>query len=66
MIQLRHCTALHTETHKLIVNCNDEPELYDLVHAPHEIHNIASAHPFCVAALQRQWKARAVEGIWHK
>lgn len=66
LAQLRHFAALRTETHKLIVNYNDEPELYDLTQDPAEIHNLASVQPQVLAAMQATMRARMVEGTWHR
>ncbi len=62
LAQLRNFAALRTETHKLIVNYNEAPELYDLAADPSETQNRAAQQPELAAALASELRARALEG----
>ena len=66
LAQLRNFAALRTETHKLIVNYNDEPELYDLEQDPLEMTNIYLEEPQISEILQRDLLDRMVEGTWNR
>jgi choline-sulfatase len=62
--RLRNFECVRTRTHKLIMNHNDEPELYDLENDPRELHSIAPENPELVGELRRRSRDRQLQGQW--
>lgn len=58
--------CIRTATHKLIHNQNDLTELYDLVHDPDELVNIASEQAGLVNDLSTRLRERLIEGQWQR
>lgn len=61
---LRNYRCIRTDSHKLIENCNDITELYDLTEDPQELNNIAEQKPELARSLKTALGARFREGKW--
>jgi choline-sulfatase len=60
----RNFRCIRTRQHKLIQNCNDIDELYDLEQDPFELENIALSKPELVSTLRHRMVQRFGEGKW--